>query len=161
PTFEPGGLRRVADNEWHYDTPSPGRRATPLSRSRWGNDEAVATLTMDLASRPLPPDERQVSYIAVTVGAQPGPVGAPALRQLSQPTEAWWKETLAKRLASVPTLQSDVHGLEEYYRRSLMSGLVCLWDSPAFLTTPFVATGGLDGGNMCAYIWDVCGYAPN
>lgn len=159
--FEPGGLRRLAGNEWHYDTPLPGRRARQLSPWQWGNDEAVASLTSDLASRPVAPGERQVSYLAVTLDRQPGPLSTPELPTLAAPTRAWWRKTLAERLASVPTLHSDVEGLEEYYRRSLMSGLVCLWDSPAFPTSPFVTTGGLDGGNMCAYIWDICGYAPN
>ena len=161
PTFEPGGLRRVAESEWHYDAPLAGRRAERLTPTQWGNDEAVATLTMDLASQPLAPNGQQVSYIAVTVGPRPGPANIRELSSLGHPTQAWWQKTLEERLALVPTLCSDVEGLGEYYRRSLMSGLVCLWDNPAFLTNPFVTTGGLDGGNMCAYIWDVCGYAPN
>ena len=50
PTFEAGGPRRVPANEWHYDTPNPGRRAVPFGPFSWGNDEAVATITLDLAS---------------------------------------------------------------------------------------------------------------
>lgn len=161
PIFEAGGPRRVPSNEWHYDAPYPGRRATPLGAFSWGNDEAVATLTLDLSSRPLAPDEEHVSYIAVTVDARPAALQVRELADLGQATETWWGQALATHLASVPTVHSDIEGLETYYRRSLMSGLVCLWDSPAFVTTPFLSTGGLDGGNMCAYVWDVCGYAPN
>ena len=161
PTFAAGGLRHLPPNEWHFDTPNPGRRAEQLGPSSWGNDEAVATLTLDLASRPLAPGEEQVSYLAVAMEPQPRAVQVKRLSDLAQPTGTWWQDTLARHLDQVPTLFSDIPGLEPYYRRSLMSGLVCLWDSPAFLTSPFLSTGGLDGGNMCAYIWDVCGYAPN
>jgi hypothetical protein len=68
---------------------------------------------------------------------------------------------LEQALRRVPVLESDIPGLEQYYRRSLASGLVCWWDHPDIVTTPFIATSGLDGGALCAYAWDTGGYAPN
>ncbi|MFI5695209.1 MGH1-like glycoside hydrolase domain-containing protein [Kribbella sp. NPDC051586] len=67
----------------------------------------------------------------------------------------------ARALSNVPVLTSDIPGLEQYYRRSLANGLVCWWDHPGFVTQPFIATSGLDGGALCAYAWDTGGYAPN
>lgn len=161
PHFDAGGPRRLADNEWEYDSPGPGRRARKLSPSSWGNDEAVVSMAMDLAPGPLGPGEEVQSYITVSVEGRFPVTAVTEMSGTGRATEQWWEQQLSTHLASVPTLHSDIEGLEAYYRRSLMSGLVCLWDSPTFVTKPFLATGGLDGGNMCAYIWDVCGYAPN
>lgn len=71
-----------------------------------------------------------------------------------------WESRIAQTLGRVPTLTSDIPGLEQYYRRSLASGLVCWWDHPDFVTQPFIATSGLDGGALCSYAWDTGGYAP-
>jgi hypothetical protein len=92
------------------------------------------------------PLQQQVDHVGVV------PVGAE--RPLADPV-------VHQALSRVPVLQSDIPGLEQYYRRSLASGLVCWWDHPDFVTTPFIATSGLDGGALCAYAWDSGGYAPN
>jgi Mannosylglycerate hydrolase MGH1-like glycoside hydrolase domain len=161
PHFDPGGLRRLAAGDWHYDSPAPGRRAGRLSPRTWGNDEATASLTVDLPAAVVGPGEQLTGHIAVRLEPGLEPRQVIDLAGTTAETSRWWERALRAHLGALPTLHSDVEGLEAYYRRSLMSGLVCLWDSPAFVTRPFLSTGGLDGGNMCAYVWDLCGYAPN
>lgn len=77
----------------------------------------------------------------------------------------WYEDTLNAwekrlRLASqrIPSLHSSSKELEQYYKRSLISGLVCLWENDAYVTNPFPATSGMDGGSICCYPWDVAGY---
>jgi hypothetical protein len=156
PTFDPGGPRHVPLGDWAYTPPTAGPAAEPVGPSSWRAGSVVLTLT-------APPDRVAITpggegELCLTVTAALGPVEpVPA----PETTKAWWERTVEKYLAAVPTLTSDIEGLEAYYRRSLASGLVCLWDNPDFAMTPFPATSGLDGGAMCAYVWDTCGYAPN
>ncbi|GHJ41346.1 hypothetical protein [Streptomyces sp. TS71-3] len=96
--------------------------------------------------------------LAVRVGETAAP-GTP--RQWAEHAEQRMRARVERALARVPVLRTDVPGLDGYYRRSLASGLVSLWDNPSFATVPFVATSGIDGGALCAYAWDTGGYAPH
>lgn len=106
----------------------------------------------------LGPDGEDEFALAVRIG---GTGGAGSPRQWAAHAERQTGQRTDRALAAVPRLVTDVPGLDAYYRRSLASGLVCLWDNPAFATTPFVATSGIDGGALCAYAWDTGGYAPH
>ncbi|MET7403032.1 hypothetical protein ABZS66_57085 [Dactylosporangium sp. NPDC005572] len=94
-------------------------------------------------------------------GGGPAGAGEPDPAAWARQATARWERRLAAVLDAVPRLETDVPGLAAYWHRSLASGLVCLWDNPAFVTNPFVATSGIDGGALCAYAWDTGGYAPH
>lgn len=129
-------------------------REVPLSEWGWvppaaGRGEEV-TLTHGGLTATLEAD----GEVAFTIGVHTG-------TQSAADTTRAWESRIAQALGRIPTLTSDIPGLEQYYRRSLASGLACWWDHPSFVTQPFIATSGLDGGALCAYAWDTGGYAPN
>jgi len=70
-----------------------------------------------------------------------------------------WKRRFHLVEEGVPQIKSNIPGLVDYYRRSLVSGLVCIWENDAFITNPFISTSGMDGGSVCCYPWDVAGYS--
>ncbi|MEV6156795.1 hypothetical protein AB0L53_41260 [Nonomuraea sp. NPDC052129] len=110
--------------------------------------------------RALPELSGATAVFALAVRAGAGtPPGRP--RELAAESAERSEHRLARALARVPRLSSDIPGLAAYWRGSLASGLVCLWDNPGFITSPFVATSGVDGGALCAYAWDTGGYAPH
>jgi hypothetical protein len=141
-TAEPVGT--VPLGEWGWMPPEP-----------LGQHSAVLThgpLRTDVA-----PGAEVVFEVAVLLdGASDGSPG-----EWAAESRASIGRRVAGALERVPRLVTDVPGLDAYYRRSLASGLVCLWDNPVFATVPFPATSGIDGGALCAYAWDTGGYAPH
>ena len=143
---------------------SPGQPGTvPLAEWGWMQPRPDATagahlaLRHDSLHRRVPAGGRAGFTIAVELGT---PLrGDPAA--LARAATDRWSGRLATALAAVPRIETDVPGLAAYWHRSLASGLVCLWDNPTFVTNPFVATSGVDGGALCAYMWDTGGYAPH
>jgi hypothetical protein len=143
PEFEPGGPVRVPLAEWGWVPPAAG-------------ESASVRLDADRADADIAAGARASYTLLVRIGA-----GGPARFDLAERTTSRWNSRLAAALSRVPQLRADVPGLREYWLRCLTSGLICLWDNPDFVTTPFVATSGIDGGALCAYAWDTGGYAPH
>lgn len=137
-------------------------RLVPLGQWGWvppggeGGEPADVALVSGELTGQVPGRGSHTFTLGVVAGPEAADLGA-----LAEETRAAWRERAERSLERIPVLTSDVAGLEEYYLRSLASGLVCLWDSPAFAVTPWVATSGMDGGALCAYAWDTGGYAPH
>lgn len=165
PELTPGPVGEVPLADWGWMQPEP---EAPTGRARLVH----GSLAVDLG-----PQDEAVFELALLLGDDAGDAsdsdGGPHVSGVDGggveggPGEwaAHSRAVIARRVAAalerVPRLSTDVPGLEAYYRRSLASGLVCLWDNPAFATVPFPATSGIDGGALCAYAWDTGGYAPH
>lgn len=158
PRADPGGPRRVPLGEWGWVPPAPGPKAASTGRWAWRAGDVTVELSHEGLRQDVPAGGTAVFALAVRAGAGTPP-GRP--RELAAGSREASQRRLASALSRVPRLSSDIPGLEPYWRGSLASGLVCLWDNPGFITSPFVATSGLDGGAMCAYAWDTGGYAPH
>ncbi|MFG1705310.1 hypothetical protein ACFLIM_19150 [Nonomuraea sp. M3C6] len=158
PQADPGGPRRVPLGEWGWVPPGPGPKAVGAGRWTWQAGDVTVELVHEELRQDVPAGGTAVFALAVRVGGGTLP-GRP--RELAAEATRRWEQRLAQALAGVPRLASDIPGLEAYWRGSLASGLVCLWDNPGFITSPFVATSGVDGGALCSYAWDTGGYAPH
>jgi hypothetical protein len=155
PELTSGPVGKVPLGDWGWMPPEP--EAVPESAVR-PTGSAGAELVHEGLELALGPGGEGEFALAVRIG-DTAAAGSP--RQWAARSEQRTARRTARALARVPRLVTDVPGLDAYYRRSLASGLVCLWDNPAFATTPFVATSGIDGGALCAYAWDTGGYAPH
>jgi hypothetical protein len=148
PELTSGPVGGVPLGEWGWMPPMP----EPAGRA------ARAELVHEGLELDLGPDGEGEFALAVRIG---GPAAGGSPGEWAAHSERQTARRVSQALARVPRMVTDVPGLDAYYRRSLASGLVCLWDNPAFATTPFVATSGIDGGALCAYAWDTGGYAPH
>ena len=159
PEVKPGHPRLIPLSAWAYPKPAPGEvPARPCGPGLWKNAEIALRLACENMRFELPPGG--CAKFSCTVVVEDGStIAAPA--SLEAETLRTWQKRLDTYLADVPKLTSSNQELENYYRRSLISGLVCFWEKPDFVMRPHIATSGIDGGALCSYLWDFGGYAPN
>jgi hypothetical protein len=114
------------------------------------------------SAAPVHPGDEARYDLAVLLLPAGAPTPRPAFDLWERESQAALQRRLRACLAAFPRVTSTEPALDEYYRRALVSGFVCLWDNPAFTAgTPHVATSGIDGGALCTYLWDTGGYIPD
>ena len=125
-----------------------------------GNGDPVKVKVLQEGQRlDIAPQQSKTAYIAV-VFTKDTPSAPEGLAQWEKQTAVVWEKRLGWALKNIPVLTTKNAALENYYKRSIVSGLVCIWEKPEFKLQPTIVTSGLDGGGMNTYLWDVAGYAP-
>ncbi|MBB3128502.1 hypothetical protein FHS19_003156 [Paenibacillus rhizosphaerae] len=161
PQLTSGRLCLQPLDDWDYGHPAPGEPAQPISDDVWENEDVRMSLLHD-ASMPsyLAPGEdveRCMAVVLTRSGEESD--NTESLAVWEKRTEVRWQDRIDHMCASLPKLESDIPGLEDYYRRSLVSGLICLWEHPDFAMQPFPVVSGIEGAGICCYPWDTGGYA--
>ncbi len=163
PTLEPGNPTFVPLNDWSYGQPkSEDLEIRQISDAKWENDKIRIGLYSENAAIDMKSGASSISYFIVLMTTADGqlPENCSA-SDLEEKAIAAWEHRLAKFTRNIPSLESDINGLKEYYYRSILSGLVCIWENADFKVNPHFTTSGMDGGAMCSYLWDIAGYASN
>ena len=148
--------------KWEFMPPSISEHsAEKITKNVWENNEArVALFADNYTAGVLQKDKTLECSFAVVFTQQGTAVKEPCtLAEWQKDTQTVWEKRIEWANEKIPELRSNIPGLEEYYRRSLISGLVCLWENEAYVVRPFPATSGIDGGSICCYPWDVAGYS--
>ncbi|NLG14148.1 MAG: hypothetical protein GX561_08090 [Lentisphaerae bacterium] len=65
-----------------------------------------------------------------------------------------WRNRVRQLMSVMPSFESDNRALEKLYYRSLLHLLLNEWDVPEFLLHPYYATGAINGGCLCCYLWN-------
>jgi hypothetical protein len=163
PNLAPGHPTFLPLDKWSYgQPPADTLEVLAVSAAVWKTGRTMLRLYQEEGEPMLDPGGSSISYFIVTMDStdsQPAP--GRAARQLEQQIADAWARRLAFYTRNIPYLESDIEGLQSYYLRSLLSGLVCIWENPHFKVNPHLTTSGMDGGATCSYLWDTAGYAPN
>jgi hypothetical protein len=165
PSITPGTPAAVPLQRWGYNQPRAGNNTAPVKSpapDRWENNSAKLGFYRTATETTLEPGGSFETTFTVLLDQKsetlPDSINAAALLKN---TEIAWQKRLETYAKNIPALKSDLPGLDAYYKRSILSGLVCIWENPKFALNPFLATCGMDGGAVCGYLWDNAGYQPN
>ena len=162
PELVSGSPGMLSLSQWGYSVPEPNAgQAISVASDRWANESVNVGFYRENETATLAPGKSMTATFTVIVNKKeeqlPEQINAALLE--AETCNAWQKR-LDAHTKNIPSLESDIDGLTEYYRRSILSGLICIWENPAFVFNPFFATLGIDGGGICTYLWDNAGYIP-
>ncbi len=161
PEVSPGNPSINPLNSWTYVRPPKGDAAKCVGINRWTNGSVDIRLIAGSDYAEIPSGDSDTLLFAVLFTARDEtPESSAGIDRWESETVNAWNKRLGVMLANIPVVDSDIPGLNDFYKRSLVSGLVCIWENPAFISNPYISTLGIDGGGMCAYIWDIGGYIP-
>lgn len=163
PEVSPGNPDFIPLNKWEFSPPESTKEAAQnISSNVWANEAVKIGLYTKNESLTLAPGETEV--VSMVIIANKNEISLPETvdtELLERKVVVAWEQRLARYTQNIPVLHSEIEGLEDYYKRALISGLVCIWENSSYVLNPFFTTSGIDGGGMCTYLWDNAGYAPN
>lgn len=161
PAVIPGKPSVQPLSNWSYVRPPEGREAGQVTDRSWSNGDVNIDLLEGVTGSVINPGGSYTFYMAVVFSE--GGSNSKSVENLiswEEETENAWNKRLQMLLKNIPVLKSNIPGLDDYYKRSLVSGLVCIWENPSFALNPYISSLGIDGGGLCGYIWDIGGYLP-
>jgi len=143
---------------WGFSKPSlaTGTRAGACP-VRWSLGEPSAPARLAVA-----PGETNVFHVAFAIGAG-AEAEATVAAALADPSAAIaaavadWRARVARLADRMPEFRCSDARLEQLYNRSLLHLLLCTWRTDAFRLNPYFATGGMNGGCICCYLWNLGG----
>lgn len=176
PLVDPGKPSFVLLKDWTFAVPRWGSLPAPYGYpppkdvinvtkngiDDWSTNDVKIRFFQDKTDMSIGFNEQKTGYVGVEFSGNGTPLANKSAFEVWEAnTNSIWAKRIKWALGNIPTLKSTNAALENYYKRAVVSGLVCIWEKPDFKFNPSLATSGLDGGAMNSYVWDVAGYAPN
>jgi hypothetical protein len=163
PEVLPGNFGYRSLEDWGFSLPNMKDTAVQVSKDEWISKTSHLILIQgkkDKMTLLLPGSQAEFSF-AVIVSPKDGRASESFDFEKAEKTqESAWPARLEKYLKNVPRIKSNIPELDNYYNRSVLSGMVCIWENPAFAFKPYLSSLGMDGGGFNCYLWDF-GYSAN
>lgn len=158
--MHPGHPKLTPFSEWGFAPPEPSQEeAVSNGVQQWENSDVRVSLLCGETEKTIPKEDTAEFCFAVFFTRKGELPPQESIENQIAKTKMRWETLLQSVSKKVPQLVSNIPGMESYWKRSLLSGLICLWENQKFVTCPFPACCGIDGGAICAYPWDVAGYS--
>lgn len=158
----PGKPIDIPLEKWGFSIPFSNQRdAFMVSENTWSNNAVTIQFNEENTELTLQSNESGTAFFTVIM-TRTGEVcfAIPTGEHLILSSREAWKERLVTLTKNIPVVNSDIEGLDDYYKRSVLTGLVCVWENPAYAMNPFPSECGMDGGATCLYPWGMS-YVPH
>lgn len=109
----------------------------------------------------LQPNEKKSFSMVILIGTELNFLTKTADQLLTNPgklgVEAFfaYNRLLENLESKVPTLAGGSSDLHAFYKKGLLTFSTCRWEVPEFITSPWYAESGIDGGALNNYCWGV------
>lgn len=128
------------------------------SREFKPNAEKQSSLTRQIV---LQPNEKKSFSLVILPGSDSDILNKEADQILINPGKvrfdayAAYEKVLEGIESKVPTLTGASPELNAFYKKGLLTFASCRWEVPEFITSPWYAESGIDGGALNNYCWGV------
>ena len=108
----------------------------------------------------VPPGAKRTVHFCIALGA-PEEAESIVRKAVADPkgtiraSVAGWRRRVRAFAAKVPEFETDNAAYFSLYCRSLLHFLLCEWNSDAFVLKPYYSTGGMNGGCVGNYLWNL------
>ncbi|HRI88322.1 MAG TPA: hypothetical protein PK869_08655, partial [Candidatus Hydrogenedentes bacterium] len=116
---------------------------------RWDSDRNAVVWT-----HPVGAGGASGCTLVLAIGSVDDAIATSARLAASPPATSLLHERIDALYSRIPTLTSDNKQLERLYNRSIMHALTNKWEVPDFKLNPYYATGSVNGGCLCNYLWN-------
>lgn len=160
--IQPGIPSFIPLDSWGFGVPrANGSKTKQNTSNSWTTDLAKIYFYEENTTTIIPPGRTSTAFFTVVINhateKMPDKI---KVKEREKNSVNAWEKRIEKFTKNIPSVESNVEGLNDYYKRSILSGLVCIWENENYIVNPFLATSGIDGGGICAYLWDIAGYVP-
>jgi len=160
--IQPGIPSFIPLDSWGYGVPRANASKTKqITANSWTTDLAKISFYEENTSTTLLPGKTSTAYFTVVINNTTEKIPDKIqVKELENNSINAWEKRIEKFTKNIPSIESNIEELNDYYKRSILSGLVSIWENDNYTLNPFLATCGMDGGGICAYLWDIAGYVP-
>ncbi len=153
--IQPGIPSFIPLDSWGYGVPRANASKTKqITANSWTTDLVKISFYEENTSTTLLPGKTSTAYFTVVINNTTEKIPDKIqVKELENNSINAWEKRIEKFTKNIPSIESNIEGLNDYYKRSILSGLVSIWENVAYTPNPFLAESGIDGGGICTYPW--------